>query len=1407
MDRFLKKEQSFQANRFAIWMFCLTLLVSSSQTQSTTNSKSIFKDNFIHEFSSLFDNRIFTKKNGVFSSKKMHLQTTTSSLAPIIAGVVTNAEYPACTDNTSRICNEANNNLGSGICGREEDCFYGRTCNITGFCVGKPNFNYIVKSAMTGSEVTADNTLINQNVGSLAPKTEGSDTLLKEAAEKSNQEAVEKLNQEALAANNTLNTKTVVIQPEIVDSSLGQNKSNINVQTVEKETIVQDLSSSSQGDLNQIESSTSVVENKPQTIIVGSQNLANNVPSDDELVVHAIDDLINNVNATNYNDSLQKIGILLNNSTVLNETQKESFYNQLSKISEKVQESQKVVVVTNNETVKANVVGVNNQNGTSNVVINNSAVAVASNNSGFLTVGEVVSQNGSVNQQENVVGNSSVQQVDSQSELKNEQVKPVITSAVQQVDSQDVLNNEQVKPIVTTNSVEQVESQDVINIQKVKPVITTSVQQVDNEGVLINEQAKPIITSTVQQVDNEGVLNNQQVKSVVTSSVQQVKPVVTSTVQQVDSQIVLNNEQVKPIVTNTVQSVENQNALNNEQSKPIITNSIQPVINQSESTNQQITTSLNDSTDIKCLSEFVSTLPQFPSFLESGILSSTDPIANITTAIDPTGLFSGAKNFSLSDYDPEELNQTQMFTTPEISIVGVHPPEESEAYLQVLNAMYRKPQTVEISGHNGLNLAVLKVLQVTDQFTGKANNAVSSNTVLINDLIENLSTFAFTQSASPLKTAIPELQELVNGKITHLLTLYKNQVLLKNGEKLFDNDQTDILQKFETRVNCMYEKDCDFSQINDNDQSKTTSDRKLQTQIDATMTNYSDSDSLMQFIRKFAEDLPVSNSDIEIKANTSPFIAQVQADLTESDKEFPALNAKFQNKLSNLKQNLPIYEKLTIPQFQTILANWNKQTQLKIDSEFTQQRINLRAQYLIELKTKVGNTLNILGKSTPVDSVLVENLQKLSNNLQEHINVFSNVQKASEKQMANAREYLKDDFSLNIQKVDQPKSIALIQSISSKTGSILRSNFGKSLNYDNLNFIIHKSIGALSQDFDLMKNSSKASGFMLNNTNLQWLNGNISQVLNKGRDNKETSHLDLSDFKREIEYLNKKLVFRAESRDNARNAADLMILYENVIYDTLSNEAFYDQLHGYIGKYYNVYHGHASLLRPFFEYSNVYKTLTSGLNNPNALLVAKPNPVRNLHESIGKVIKNQDLLTKEDMRFFNMVHHLLSEVHVKGDLSAVNNKLEDIILTLTDKNESPKHYCFCDLDSSSNDNVSKPKGVSMRMLVDLAKRGLDNIGSETKDLKEKLMIGRKEVGVLSDGLMESDVKVEFKPRETLFGRLLGLKDVGMIKGGSVETTLGESLRKNVEDSEREIHLLEMSVEETKLMMNELMTSL
>ncbi len=49
------------------------------------------------------------------------------------------AILPACTNMTTRICDEGKNNIGANRCSRNEHCISGRTCSAYGWCTGTSN--------------------------------------------------------------------------------------------------------------------------------------------------------------------------------------------------------------------------------------------------------------------------------------------------------------------------------------------------------------------------------------------------------------------------------------------------------------------------------------------------------------------------------------------------------------------------------------------------------------------------------------------------------------------------------------------------------------------------------------------------------------------------------------------------------------------------------------------------------------------------------------------------------------------------------------------------------------------------------------------------------------------------------------------------------------------------------------------------------------------------------------------------------------------------------------------------------------------------------------------------------------------------------------------------------------------
>lgn len=765
-----------------------------------------------------------------------------------------------------------------------------------------------------------------------------------------------------------------------------------------------------------------------------------------------------------------------------------------------------------------------------------------------------------------------------------------------------------------------------------------------------------------------------------------------------------------------------------------------------------------ESDQIDSLPKFFAALPQSPNFEKSALFSAQNSLKNVTAFVDSQGIYSGGVNAS-AVASLNSNSQSQVLYNPEVTLAGYHPPEESQAYLQVLNSMHVEPTVVSAAGHNGLNKALLKLLNQGDQFLGAAQNSVGSNGVLVNDLVQNVAKLAFTSSAAPLRKEINELQSLAQRRLQAFMNAYLDHVAHKSGSGRLNGERLDRAASFERRLNCIVDSNCDFRELAEGRKSLWGSVKSFFHRAPAAApTAYSDSDPLIQFFQEAAKQLPGLNPDSQIKSNALSFIDRAHEALAKEGARFPELNAKFQERLANLKANLPTYQSLTQEQFKTLLAGWNEDVKAQIDAEFTKERLGQRAVYLASLKAKIDDLESLLGSSTPKDTVLVADLELLKSNIQAQIDAFRGAQSATEDEMAAARAYLKDDFLQNLRGVDVPKSTLLVQSVANKTAALLRSDFGKSLNFENLNFIVGKSVAAAHSDFDRMKSVSKASGFMLNNTDLDTLARNVQDEFQKGRTARTSSFIDLSDFKAEVEKLNKELAWRPSSSDKAHNAADVLVMYENAVFNYLGSDQFYSSIRDYVGKYYDVYRGHAALLTPFFQLSNVYKTLTAGLDNPNALGTASPAVARALRVSTAKVIENQHLLSAFDRKVFSIFHHLLAELADGGRLETLARKLENVLGTLSGLSADSKHFCFCEL------RRPETAVLASHDLGDRALRNLKAANAAARDLESVARESSERGSRLQRRLKEVDFRFAEAVPGGLIDRLLRRRELRAEKG-------------------------------------------
>ena len=672
----------------------------------------------------------------------------------------------------------------------------------------------------------------------------------------------------------------------------------------------------------------------------------------------------------------------------------------------------------------------------------------------------------------------------------------------------------------------------------------------------------------------------------------------------------------------------------------------------------------------------------------------------------------------------DEVLPENLFETPTLVLNEPHDNTESAGYLQILQAMKSHPVveappqqvtpvevtslTKVIDAKPGLNSALTKILTITNQFVSSTSPAIISNSITVNQLLEQYASQVFggrfsdsnenavappqqyvvesvpVENAEPAQVITDEgveekpalveqsidSNEPVTQRLLTLMRMHAEHVENKDKEIIADDDHYGYLKHFSNHLNCLTEVKCDFSNhlSHLSDSIDTHSKHFLEKHLANNLHFQADPNSTYQTsLADLIQSIPSLNSNEDIKKSTSEWLAKNQNKLSDFQTNWPSYNDKFQQGLSDFKANLSLYQNLTPDQYLTVLDGLSQQYKAKIDEEFTANGLTQKVDDLTNERNGIIALHKSLKSVIPINGVLDQDFNRLEANLDNHIAIFTKAKNATPEQFQNARIKLKNNLQLNINGVDADQNSQLIQTLANNTDALLKSDFGKSLNKENLDFIVQKSINALREDFDQMKDNNKASGFFLDQSDLQQLANDVVDSLKQSREQNQKVVLDLVDFNKQIQFQNKLFNAAPNSSDDAQNAADLLISYENAYYQALSSDEFYDDLKNYISKFSDIYSAHVKPLQPFFAYSKAFKTLTAGLDNPKALGTANPNAVRLLLKSTENQMAHLNDLSSDDRVFYKMINHLTAEWAITKDQTGFIRKLDSIILALQGK--------------------------------------------------------------------------------------------------------------------------------------------
>ncbi|MCA6492176.1 MAG: hypothetical protein IM572_05835, partial [Chitinophagaceae bacterium] len=445
-------------------------------------------------------------------------------------------------------------------------------------------------------------------------------------------------------------------------------------------------------------------------------------------------------------------------------------------------------------------------------------------------------------------------------------------------------------------------------------------------------------------------------------------------------------------------------------------------------------------------------------------------------------------------------------------------------------------------------------------------------------------------------------------------------------------------------------------------------------------------DAFRDAIKQLIQQLPECISNEDIKEVSHNFIDKAHEWLTQNDQAFPQTSKNIAHTVDIVKFASELGSNITPVQLKAVIDSIHTSVVDKIKQNFNSDSLAQEASQLESLRDHFDQLKNALRSYLPVDSVLEKDLEELVDKLDNQVKVHYEAKDASEEDIAAAREYLIKSFDAEFNGIDTNTASEKVKSIMTSLKSIVNGNFGKSLNEENLNFIVHRVVQAFHADLERTKDASKASDFVIDTDDLDLLVDNIIDELKKSREDNQKAIIDLRDFHRWVQAENKKLDFNVDTGNKALDAAESLIKYENAVYDTLGSAEFSEQLKNYVSKYYNVLKAHTKPWSPLVVYSQAYKALTKDITEvnpfPQESTVVNRRALHMMRSAIGSQIRHMDKLSQEDRKFFQFFNSLLAEWAQSKDENAFARKLDQIIRSLQGRQTGLRNLTLVKADPS-----------------------------------------------------------------------------------------------------------------------------
>lgn len=436
------------------------------------------------------------------------------------------------------------------------------------------------------------------------------------------------------------------------------------------------------------------------------------------------------------------------------------------------------------------------------------------------------------------------------------------------------------------------------------------------------------------------------------------------------------------------------------------------------------------------------------------------------------------------------------------------------------------------------------------------------------------------------------------------------------------------------------------------------------------------SEDFERAIRAIVSQIPECLTNKDIKRVSSEFIERAHSWLTNFDQNFPNKSIQIDSSFNQFKTYVGEIKDLTPEQLKEALGHFELALEHAIDNNLSSDKLPSILEPVIKFKAALTDFKDNLNSYIPMNSVLESELELLLTKIESHVQTIVDNQDADEDELTSAREYLKTDFKKEFAGVDHAKLSELIQKVLNNIDEITKSNFGLSINAANMNYIMNKLTQAAHADVDQLKDLKKKSEFIFDVNDLNTMIDNVIDELKKSTENRQTMLKELSEFSDDLKKVNDEFSFSIDTGDKARDAANVLIKYNEALMKVLTSDRIYDLIGQYVNRFKEIVIAHTQPLSPLVAYTYTYKVLTSDIENPEATQVTNPTALRILRSTVFSQMRRLDKLSKDDREFFRFFNHLIAEWAQTTNQRQFAKKLDRIISFFQGRSDKLDNFDF-----------------------------------------------------------------------------------------------------------------------------------